>query len=131
MSDQCRTRRLRHPPASDSKLVGLTIDRWLDWTQPFRVFLKSEPRRLRISTVHSRDPMLKIVLCIKRKPGMTREAFHSYWKNEHSKVMQEVAGAMGIRRNVHNRTYSTDLDERIRTNRGAPQEDFDGVAESW
>src|SRR5262245_26550462 len=75
--------------------------------------------------------MLKIVLCIKRKPEMTREAFHTYWKEVHAKVVKEVAGTLGIRRNVHNRTITTALDERIRQGRGAPDEDFDGVAESW
>jgi uncharacterized protein (TIGR02118 family) len=75
--------------------------------------------------------MLKIILCIKRKPEMTRDAFHSYWKDVHSKIVKEVAGPLGMRRNVHNRTIATPLDEGIRTGRGASQDDFDGVAESW
>lgn len=75
--------------------------------------------------------MLKIILCIKRKPDMTREAFHSYWKDVHSKVVKEVAVPLGMRRNVHNRTIATALDAGIRTGRGASQDDFDGVAESW
>lgn len=75
--------------------------------------------------------MLKIIICIKRKPGMTREAFHAYWKDTHAKVVREVAGPLGMRRNVHNRTTTTLLDERIRRSRGAAPEDFDGVAESW
>jgi len=75
--------------------------------------------------------MLKIILCIKRKPGMTREQFHSYWKGEHKDVVKQVAGSLGMRRNVHNRTLSTDLDNRIRQGRGALPDDYDGVAESW
>lgn len=75
--------------------------------------------------------MLKIVLCVKRRPEMTREAFHAYWKDVHSKIVKEVSSTLGIRRNVHNRTTTTSLDERIRANRGAPQDEFDGVAESW
>jgi len=75
--------------------------------------------------------MLKIVICIKRRPEMTREAFHTYWKEVHSKVVKEVAGPLGLRRNVHNRTLTTSLDEGIRRGRGASPEDFDGVAESW
>ena len=62
---------------------------------------------------------------------MSREAFHDYWQNVHAKVVRETAGPLGMRRNVHNRTLATPLDERIRQGRGAPQEDFDGVAESW
>lgn len=75
--------------------------------------------------------MLKIVICIKRRPEMTREEFHAYWKNIHAKVVREVSGPLGIRRNVHNRTTTTILDERIRQGRNASPEDFDGVAESW
>lgn len=75
--------------------------------------------------------MLKIIICMTRKPEMTREAFHAYWKDTHAKVVREVAGPLGMRRNVHNRTTTTSLDERIRANRGAAPDDFDGVAESW
>lgn len=75
--------------------------------------------------------MLKIILCINRKPDMTREAFHSYWKDVHSKIVKEVSGPPGMRRNVHNRTFATPLDDGLRSGRGAAHEGFDGVAESW
>jgi hypothetical protein len=75
--------------------------------------------------------MLKIVICIKRRPEMTREMLHEYWKGPHATVVKEVAGPLGMRRNVHNRTMTTLLDERIRESRGASNDDFDGVAESW
>lgn len=75
--------------------------------------------------------MLKIIICMKRRREMTREAFHAYWKDVHANVVKEVAGPLGMRRNVHNRTFATPLVEGIRRGRGAPQDDFDGVAESW
>ena len=75
--------------------------------------------------------MLKIVLCINRKPGMTREEFHSYWANEHRQVLHQVAEPLGMRRNVHNRTLDTGLENGIREGRGAMLDDFDGVAETW
>ncbi len=62
---------------------------------------------------------------------MTREAFHAYWRDAHSKVVKEVSSTLRIRRNVQNRTTTTSLDERIRASRGAPEDEFDGVAESW
>lgn len=62
---------------------------------------------------------------------MSREEFHSYWKNDHKKVVKQVAEALGMRRNVHNRTFTTGLEESIRQGRGVLQEDYDGVAESW
>jgi hypothetical protein len=75
--------------------------------------------------------MLKVILCINRRPEMTREEFHTYWKGAHATLVKEVAGALGMRRNVHNRTMTTHLDATVRGGRGASQEDFDGVAESW
>lgn len=75
--------------------------------------------------------MLKIILCLKRKPGMSRAEFHRYWKEEHAQVVREVAGPLGMCRNVHNRTCSTAFDVAIRKGRGAEEDDYDGVAESW
>jgi len=75
--------------------------------------------------------MLKIVICMKRRPEMSRAEFLRYWKEDHAKVVTEVASAMGMRRNVHNHTITTPIDERIRRGRGAEMDDYDGVAESW
>lgn len=75
--------------------------------------------------------MLKIIICMKRRPEMSREEFRRCWREEHAKVVAEVAPLMGIRRNVHNHAISTPLDARIRTGRGAEMDDYDGVAESW
>jgi uncharacterized protein (TIGR02118 family) len=75
--------------------------------------------------------MLKIILCMKRRPEMSRAEFVRYWKEDHVKVMAEVGGVMGIRRNVHNYTIATPIDERLRQGRGTEMDDYDGVAESW
>ena len=75
--------------------------------------------------------MLKVILCINRKPGVSREEFHRYWREDHTAVVREVAPLMGIRRNVHNYTISTPIDARVREGRGAMPDDYDGVAESW
>jgi len=75
--------------------------------------------------------MLKIIICRKRKPEMSRAEFLRYWKEDHAKVVAEVTGPMGMRRNVHNHTITTPIDERLRQTRGAEMDDYDGVAESW
>jgi uncharacterized protein (TIGR02118 family) len=75
--------------------------------------------------------MLKIVFCLKRRPDMSRADFLRYWEEDHAKVLAEVAGPLGMRRNVHNHTITTPLDERVRLARGAEMDDYDGVAESW
>ena len=75
--------------------------------------------------------MLKVIVCMKRKPGVSREEFQRYWREEHASVVRETAPAMGMRRNVHNDTISTPLDSAMRAGRGADMDDYDGVAESW
>jgi hypothetical protein len=79
----------------------------------------------------SKPSTLKIVICLKRKPNMSRAEFLRYWKEDHARVIAVVAQPMGMRRNVHNHTITTPLDERIRRGRGAEIDDYDGVAESW
>jgi uncharacterized protein (TIGR02118 family) len=75
--------------------------------------------------------MLKIIICMKRRPEMSRAEFLRYWKEDHAKVVAEVAGPMGMRRNVHNHTIRTPIDARLREGRGAEMDDYDGVAETW
>jgi len=75
--------------------------------------------------------MLKIIICMKRRPEMSRAEFLRYWKEHHAKVVTEVAGPMGMRRNVHNHTIATPIDGRLRQGRGAEMDDYDGVAETW
>jgi len=75
--------------------------------------------------------MLKIIFCLKRKPDISRADFLRYWEEDHAKVLAEVAGPLGIRRNVHNHTITTPLDERLRQGRGTEIDDYDGVGESW
>jgi uncharacterized protein (TIGR02118 family) len=75
--------------------------------------------------------MLKIILCLKRRPEISREGFRRYWSEDHAQLIREVAGPMGMRRNVHNYTITTALDGPLRERRSAEADDYDGVAESW
>lgn len=74
--------------------------------------------------------MIKLVFCLKRKEGMSREEFQSYWLDTHGPLVRERATALGCRRYVQVHTATTPLDDFLRESRGAP-EDFDGVAELW
>jgi len=75
--------------------------------------------------------MLKIIICMKRRPEMSRAEFVRYWKEDHAKVMAEVSGLMGVRRNVHNYAITTAIDEQLRKGRGTEMDDYDGIAETW
>ena len=34
--------------------------------------------------------MVKLIGCLKRKPGMTSEEFHRYWKEEHAPLAKSI-----------------------------------------
>lgn len=74
--------------------------------------------------------MVKLIFCLKRKPGMSPEAFRDYWANHHAPLVRKHAKALGIQRYVQNYTLPSSGFSKIASTRGAP-EAFDGVAELW
>lgn len=74
--------------------------------------------------------MVKLIFCLHRKPGVTREAFRDYWERQHGPLVQQHAAALGIRRYVQSYTLTDERFARVASARNAP-EAFDGVAELW
>ena len=74
--------------------------------------------------------MIKFVMCITRRTGMSREEFRDYWMNKHGPFFMSNADAMGAKRYVQSHTLDTPLNEGLRTSRGMLPE-YDGVAEVW
>ena len=64
--------------------------------------------------------MIKVVTCIKRKPGMSVEDFQSYWRERHPEAVVRLPG---IRRYTQSHT-------RLAGYRKA-EPVFDGIAEVW
>ncbi|HET9695269.1 MAG TPA: EthD domain-containing protein, partial [Terriglobales bacterium] len=65
-------------------------------------------------------PMVKIVYCITKKPGMSDDEFFHYWKEVHGPLGSRIPG---LRKLVQSRRISLSEDQRAA--------DFDGVAELW
>ena len=63
--------------------------------------------------------MVKIVVLLSRRPGMSREEFEWYWREQHLPL---VAKLPGLRRLVANRVLPGPHD---------PAPAYDGVAEDW
>jgi uncharacterized protein (TIGR02118 family) len=64
--------------------------------------------------------MIKVFFCVTKKPGMSDEDFHGYWKDVHGPIAAKIPG---IRRYVqHHTAYPTPPI-------GVPS--YDGVAEYW
>ena len=74
--------------------------------------------------------MIKMMMCIVRKSGTTREEFQDYWLNSHGPLFQSFADAYRAKKYVQCHTLDTPLNDSIRESRGMLQE-FDGVAEVW
>lgn len=74
--------------------------------------------------------MIKFVMCLSRRPDMTREQFQDYWVNKHGPFFQKHAGDMRAKKYVQSLTLSTPVNEELRKSRGMLPE-YDGVAEVW
>jgi uncharacterized protein (TIGR02118 family) len=64
--------------------------------------------------------MIKLIYCITKKPGLTDDAFFSYWKDVHGPIGARIPG---LRRLVQSRRVNIPGDKY--------QPDFDGMAELW
>jgi uncharacterized protein (TIGR02118 family) len=75
--------------------------------------------------------MIKIIFCLRRKPGLSVEEFQRYWREDHAALVRRHAPALKIRRYVQSHTID---DPRIAAGlavRGSEIEPYDGVAELW
>ena len=71
--------------------------------------------------------MVKLMACLKRKPGMSEAEFHRYWKDVHGPLVNSTAEFMRyVRKYVQSHTVSHTV-PGVAT---APTP-FDGVAELW
>lgn len=76
--------------------------------------------------------MIKLTFCLRRKPGLSWEAFSDYWRDVHAPLVRSHAKALGIRRYVQLRTLQDrERMARLRARNGGSPEPFDGVAELW
>ncbi len=71
--------------------------------------------------------MVKLVACLKRKPGMSSAEFHRYWKDVHGPLVKGVPEFM---RHVRKYIQSHSVSDKVPTFPTAPSH-YDGVAELW
>lgn len=64
--------------------------------------------------------MVKLIYCVCRKPGLSREEFIRYWAEVHAPIGSRIPG---LRRLVHSYALPVPGDSR--------RADFDGMAELW
>jgi uncharacterized protein (TIGR02118 family) len=74
--------------------------------------------------------MLKLVFCLHRHPGLSREEFQRYWSETHGPLVRRCAEALRIERYVQLHTREDPLNPVLQASRGGP-EAYDGIAELW
>jgi uncharacterized protein (TIGR02118 family) len=68
--------------------------------------------------------MIKLIVAVKRNPGMSVPEFHRYWRTEHAgKVRAIAATAKYVRRYVQAHTLESEY--------AAGEPAYDGTAELW
>lgn len=76
--------------------------------------------------------MLKLVMCVKRQPHLTREEFDHYWRNSHAPLVIRHSEILGIRRYVQTFPFAdTSAQLALQQIRNSASVDFDGCAELW
>src|SRR5690554_2695133 len=74
--------------------------------------------------------MIKLTFCLRRRPHLSREEFHRYWREQHGPLVRRHAETLRIRRYFQVHTLDTALNASLRESRGGPAE-YDGTAELW
>ena len=74
--------------------------------------------------------MVKFIMCLHRKPGLTRAQFLDYWKNKHAPLFQSFVEVHKARKYVQDHAMDSPVNAMLQESRGMVSE-FDGVAEVW
>ena len=75
--------------------------------------------------------MIKLVICLRRKQGMSVEDFNEHWREIHGPLVREVAPALGICRYVQNYAQQPGMLEPAIQTLGYGGLPYDGIAELW
>jgi uncharacterized protein (TIGR02118 family) len=75
--------------------------------------------------------VVTLVFVLRRRPELSEDEFHRYWRDQHAPLVRKHADALGIRRYSQLHTADTPFTEAIRASRGCEPSDYDGVALVW
>ena len=74
--------------------------------------------------------MFKIIYCMRRKPGITREQFLAHWLSVHGPIVVEHQSRLRIARYLQTTPLEDEFSTRVER-RGVLQPAYDGVAELY
>lgn len=73
---------------------------------------------------------IKTIMCIRRKPGLSREAFEHHWKHVHAPLIDRLKDDLKILRYVQSNANEEVVSGFLRQQRNGPEK-FDGVGQAW
>ena len=74
--------------------------------------------------------MVKLVYCIRRREGMSAEAFRKHWREDHAPKVEHFAKALRAPHYVQSHALDSVFHEALRASRGA-RPGYDGITEVW
>ena len=76
--------------------------------------------------------MIKLTFCLRRRPDLSAEEFHRYWKDEHGPLVLDRAEVLGLRKYQQVHTLDQpELHQALQARNGGAPEPYDGIAEVW
>lgn len=75
--------------------------------------------------------MIRLVFALRKKPEMSREAFQTYWLEQHAPLVASFASDLKILRYVQTHTLTDPANQAAQAARGDMEPEYDGVAELW
>jgi uncharacterized protein (TIGR02118 family) len=75
--------------------------------------------------------MIVITFILRRRPELSADEFHRYWREQHAPLVAAHAGTLGIRKYIQLHTIDSPLAVAIAEGRGCEPTDYDGIAILW
>jgi EthD domain len=75
--------------------------------------------------------MIRLTYLLRRRPGLSLEAFQQYWREEHGPLVASHARHLNIQRYIQVHTIDNPDNEMPPDARGPMAKPYDGVAELW
>ncbi|KAB5513243.1 EthD domain-containing protein [Coniochaeta sp. 2T2.1] len=79
------------------------------------------------------EPLIRVTVCVNRKPDTTEEEFNKYWAYQHGPLATEWLLRCGILRYVQYHTTSEhrNLAKKMSEAVGRPMLEYDGMGDFW
>jgi uncharacterized protein (TIGR02118 family) len=75
--------------------------------------------------------VIKLVFSLRRREGMSRDEFQTYWREQHAPLVASHAKTLRIRRYVQTHARASELAAAQAAARASQPDFYDGQAELW